>query len=254
MKFIYAFILMSCFFCTNLLGQEVVNKDTIGHNTTIKTSSDKGFISFDRETSVIKNVKVSGSQNYDSATVLDINTESPFYIPAYHINSSPMFYGDYSSCRQLFPNLYGSGSQTTIPGIGRVNQVSIFYQRQLNAFFDINAGINAVKFNLPYSIGQSFGMFGSLTYHPNEVFRIKIFGAYSPNSRYNFNNIYYGTTIGYDFTDRFGMEVGIQRYYDIQKGWQITQIVTPYYKFNKFSIGIDMGGMIYNMIQNTIDK
>lgn len=94
---------MSCFFCTNLLGQEVVNKDTIGHNTTIKTSSDKGFISFDRETSVIKNVKVSGSQNYDSATVLDINTESPFYIPAYHINSSPMFYGDYSSCRQLFP-------------------------------------------------------------------------------------------------------------------------------------------------------
>lgn len=120
--------------CTNLLGQEVVNKDTIGHNTTIKTSSDKGFISFDRETSVIKNVKVSGSQNYDSATVLDINTESPFYIPAYHINSSPMFYGDYSSCRQLFPNLYGSGSQTTIPGIGRVNQVSIFYQRQLNAF------------------------------------------------------------------------------------------------------------------------
>ena len=168
---------MSCFFCTNLLGQEVVNKDTIGHNTTIKTSSDKGFISFDRETSVIKNVKVSGSQNYDSATVLDINTESPFYIPAYHINSSPMFYGDYSSCRQLFPNLYGSGSQTTIPGIGRVNQVSIFYQRQLNAFFDINAGINAVKFNLPYSLGQSFGMFGSLTYHPNEVFRIKIFGA-----------------------------------------------------------------------------
>ena len=125
---------MSCFFCTNLLGQEVVNKDTIGHNTTIKTSSDKGFISFDRETSVIKNVKVSGSQNYDSATVLDINTESPFYIPAYHINSSPMFYGDYSSCGQLFPNLYGSGSQTTIPGIGRVNQVSIFYQRQLNAF------------------------------------------------------------------------------------------------------------------------
>ena len=230
---------MSCFFCTNPLGQEVVNKDTIGHNTTIKTSSDKGFISFDRETSVIKNVKVSGSQNYDSATVLDINTESPFYIPAYHINSSPMFYGDYSSCRQLFPNLYGSGSQTTIPGIGRVNQVSIFYQRQLNAFFDINAGINAVKFNLPYSIGQSFGMFGSLTYHPNEVFRIKI---------------YYGTTIGYDFTDRFGMEVGIQRYYDIQKGWQITPIVTPYYKFNKFSIGIDMGGMIYNMIQNTIDK
>lgn len=245
---------MSCFFCTNLLGQEVVNKDTIGHNTTIKTSSDKGFISFDRETSVIKNVKVSGSQNYDSATVLDINTESPFYIPAYHINSSPMFYGDYSSCRQLFPNLYGSGSQTTIPGIGRVNQVSIFYQRQLNAFFDINAGINAVKFNLPYSIGQSFGMFGSLTYHPNEMFRIKIFGVYSPNSRYNFNNTYYSTTIGYDFTDRFGMEVGIQRYYDIQKGWQITPIVTPYYKFNKFSIGIDMGGMIYNMIQNTIDK
>lgn len=66
-------------------------------------------------------------------------------------------------------------------------------------------------------------MFGSLTYHPNEVFRIKIFGAYSPNSRYNFNNIYYGTTIGYDFTDRFGMEVGIQRYYDIQKDGKLPQ-------------------------------
>lgn len=246
---------MSCFFSTNIWGQEVVNKDTIRHNTEIKVSSDKGFIpSFDREKSIIKNVEISGMQNIYYVSISDINTERPFYILAYYINSSPMFYGDYSSCGQLLPNLYGSGSQATIPGIGRVNQISFFYQRQLNAFFDIYAGINAVKFNLPYSIGQSFGVFGSLTYHPNEMFRIKIFAAYSPNSRYNFNNYHYGITIGYNFTDHFGMEIGIQRYYDRQKGWQITPIATPYYKFNKFSIGIDMGGMIYNMIQNPIDK
>lgn len=84
--------------------------------------------------------------------------------------------------------------------------------------------------------------------------RIKIFVTYNTNSRYYFNNSYYGATIGYNFTDRFGMEIGIQRYYDRQKGWQITPIATPNYKFNKFSIGIDIGGIIYNMIQNHIDK
>lgn len=66
---------MSYFFSTNIWGQEVVNKDTISHNTAIKVFSDRGFTpSFNREKSIIKNVKVSGMQNIDSIAISDINT------------------------------------------------------------------------------------------------------------------------------------------------------------------------------------
>ena len=59
----------------------------------------------------------------------------------------------------------------------------------------------------------------------------------------------YGITAGYDFTDRLEMEVGIQNYYNPEKGWNVAPIVIPRYKFKKFDIGIDVGGLLYETIR-----
>lgn len=184
---------------------------------------------------------------------VDFKLYRPFYVPLYYTNLSPMFYGDYSTAGRILPNLYGTGSQSTLPSLGRINRVSFVYG-WTSDFFDVQAGVSATKYLLPYSVGQSFGAFGTLLYHPGERFRVKLFGSYSPDNRYGFNRTSYGATVGYDVTERFGVEVGAQRYYEPQRGWQTAPIAIPYYKFNKFKFGIDMGGLLYEGIRNAVDK
>lgn len=183
---------------------------------------------------------------------IEIKLRKPFYIPPYYTNPSPRFYGDYATGGQILPNFYGNGMQETLPGLGRVNQASFFYRYDLNDYFSIQAGVDAVKYNFPKSVGQSLGVSGIVTYRPADRLHINVFGSYSPDNRYGFNRSAFGATVGYDFTDRFGMEVGAQRYYDPQRGWQTVPIVTPYYKFNKFDLGIDVGGILYEVLRSVI--
>lgn len=185
-------------------------------------------------------------------TNVEWKLQKPFFLPPYYTNPSPMFYGDYQTGGRISPYFYGSGSQSTLPGLGRINQASFQFRYALNDYFDIRAGVNAVKYSLPMSVGQSFGFSGALVYHPTDRFRITAFGSYTPRNLYGFNRDAYGATIGYDFTDRFGVDVGVQRYYDPQRGWQTVPVVVPHYKFNKFDLGIDVGGILFEVLRNVI--
>ena len=160
-----------------------------------------------------------------------------------------MFYGDYSTSGHIFSHFYGSGSQTTLPGIGQINEASIMFHHQFNNDFETRLGINATKYNFPKSTGQAFGIYGAMIYHPNERLKLKVFGAYTPTYQYGFYRNTYGITAEYDFTDRLEMEVGIQNYYNPEKGWNVVPIVIPRYKFKKFDIGIDVGGLLYETIR-----
>lgn len=44
-----------------------------------------------------------------------------------------------------------------------------------------------------------------------------------------------------DMSDRFGMEMGVQRYYDAMSGrWETVPVMIPYYHFDKFTLGLDV--------------
>ena len=202
----------------------------------------------------IKDHEVNQEIQSDSPVDFDFRQERPFYIPTYYVNPSPMFMGDYNAFGQFSPYFYGRGMQTTIPGIGRVNQMMFIYQREINDFLDIYAGVNAAKYTFPYSVGQSFGVSGGMTLHPADDFHLTVFGAYSPDNRYNLNRTYYGATVGYDFTNRFGVDVGVQRYYDVRQGWRTAPMVAPSYKFRKFKLDIDVGGLFYEAVRSAIDR
>lgn len=185
-------------------------------------------------------------------TVMKWELRKPFFLPPYYTDPSPMFYGDYRTGGWISPYFYGSGSQNTLPGVGRINQASFLFRYALNDYFDIQAGVNAVKYSLPMSVGESFGVSGALTYHPDDRFRITAFGTYTPRNRYGFNRKLYGATVGYDFTDRFGLDVGVQRYYDPMRGWQTVPVVIPHYRFNKLDLGIDVGGIVFEVLRNAV--
>lgn len=183
--------------------------------------------------------------------IQEIKLRRPFYMP-YHTNPSPMFYGDYSTGGKIAPNLYGYGSQYTMPGIGRLNEASLMFQYAINDFWEFQAGIDATKYNFPFSTGQMFNTSGAIIYRPTDKLSFRAFGSYAPTSPYGLHMSSFGGTIGYEFNDNWGMEVGVERIYDpMRNKWDTRPVAIPYYKFNKAKIGIDVGGILYEIIRST---
>ena len=60
-----------------------------------------------------------------------------------------MFYGDYSTSGHIFSHFYGSGSQTTLPGIGRINEASIMFHHQFNNDFETRLALMPPNITFP---------------------------------------------------------------------------------------------------------
>lgn len=182
--------------------------------------------------------------------------KDPLYLP-YYTNPSPLFKGDYSTGGMLrqFPRgmLYGSGGQTSLPGIGRINNASLGYQHALGDKFTLQLGVDATKINMTHTTGQAFSTSGALLYRPSERMAFKVFGSYAVGNTYGMNTHRYGATMSLDMSDRFGMEVGVQRYYDSMRGrWETVPILIPYYNFDKFKLSLDVGGLLYEILRDVV--
>ena len=175
----------------------------------------------------------------------------------YHINPSPLFRGDYSTGGVLrqFPHgaVFGSGSQTSVPGIGRFNNASLGYQHIFNDRLSLQLRANAMKINMSHITGQAFSTAGRLTYRASDWVAFNVFGSYDIGNSYGMSTNSYGATMSLDMSERFGMEVGAQRYYDAMRGgWQTVPVVIPYYRFEKFKLGLDVGGIMYEILRNVV--
>ena len=174
----------------------------------------------------------------------------PFHMP-YYTDPSPMFYSDYITGGLIAPNLYGYGSQSTLPGRGGINEASLMYRYDINDFWEIQGGVNATKYHFPFHTGQAFGAAGTIIYRPTDKLSFRAFGSYAPVNAYEFHMNSYGGTIGYEFNDKWGVEVGAERVYDpMKRSWDTRPIAIPYFKFNKTKIGVDVGGILYEIIRN----
>ncbi|NDV83354.1 hypothetical protein [Bacteroides sp. 51] len=175
----------------------------------------------------------------------------------YQINPSLLFKGDYKTGGVLkqWNNgvLFASGGQTSVPGIGRFNDASLGYQHALNDRFSFQVGIDAMKINMILAKGQVFTTSGSLMYRASDRIGFKVFGSYDMGNSFGMSTDRYGATMTIEMTDRFGMEMGVQRYYNSLRGWETVPIVIPSYKFNeKFKLGLDVGGIVYEILNSTI--
>ena len=187
-------------------------------------------------------------------STIDVKLQRSLLTPPYYTNPSPMFYGDYSTGGKILPYLYTSGFQETLPGIGRMNNATLMLKYNLNSNIEFRGGVNVTTYNFSYNNGQAFSTSGVLTYHLNDRLNISVFGSYAPDNRYDLYKSSYGAIIGYDFSNRFGMGMGVQRNYDsMRRQWETVPIFVPYYKFDKFALGIDVGGILYEILRNVIE-
>lgn len=180
-------------------------------------------------------------------------------IPPYYLNPSPMFKGDYSTSGVLGRigggYFVGAGSQTSVPGIGRFNAAALGWQKQLNERLQLQVMADAVKFNATHFTGQSFGLSGQMVWQAQDRLYFRTFGGvgfgdFSGRPAYGF-----GGTVGFDVTERFGMELGAQSYYNsLTRRWEVLPIVAPYYKFDKFKLQLDVGPILFEVIRGIIEK
>lgn len=149
--------------------------------------------------------------------------------------------------------IVGSGMQEEIAGIGRFNSARVAYQHSINSHFFSSISINAAKINIPHFQDNLFGASGSFLYMPQDNLRFKVFGSYSVSPFSKLATYQYGGSVSFDMSERFGTEIGVQRFYDpIQKRWETVPVVIPYYKFDKITVGMDVGGILYEVLYRLI--
>lgn len=199
-------------------------------------------------------IPFSSFQPEKSYSLPDFSLKESLRLP-YQTNPSLLFRGDYSANGVLrqFPHgiLFGSGGQTSVPGIGRFNDASLGYQHTFNQRLTLRLGVDAMKINMIHSTGQAFNTSGALWYQASDRVAFKVFGSYAIGNTYGMDTHRYGATMSLDMSERFGMEVGVQRYYDAYRDrWETVPMVIPYYNFNKLKLSLDVGGILYEILRN----
>lgn len=177
--------------------------------------------------------------------------------PIFYNKTSPLFQGEYNVSGKLkqfrHGALVGSGAQVNLINLGQVNYVNFAYQHRFNNKLGMSVGVNTTKFSGLRFTNQSFGVSGLLSYKPQDKLTFHTFGTYTVSTFPGMTTDQYGASMSFDITDRFGTEIGVQRYYDpIIRRWETVPIVTPYYKFNKVTVGMDFGGIIKEVVRDLI--
>lgn len=191
---------------------------------------------------------------------IKVPIHQPFLMVPYYTNPSPMFKGDYSTGRLMLVHRYGmlmgAGGQTTIPGIGRSNYASLSYIHSFSSQWLFSIGIDANKMHMNHFTGQTFGASGTFSYRATDRLAFNVFGGYNSGFVSGRQSYHYGGTVGFDMTERFGMEMGVQRYYNpLRGGWETVPIATPYYRFNNGTkMGFDVGGLLYQIFRGASFK
>ena len=183
----------------------------------------------------------------------------PEYIPPYYTNPSPMFRGDYSTGGPIAAwgdnAIYGSGSRSTLPGLGVQTEAGMAYVRRLNDRLRLQASANATKLSMSHLTRMAVELDGRLTYQPQEHVWFNVFGGTAVGRFPNRPDWHYGGSVGFDLGERFSLELGVQRYYDRSTGrWTTLPVVIPTVKLPKFDLGLDVGPILYEIIRNAVHK
>ena len=158
--------------------------------------------------------------------------------------------------------IFGSGRQESMPGLMAIESGSLIFVQQLGRF-TFTAHGDAVKYAYFGGLQTSYGFGGSLSYQFSDRVSMTIFGSYyTPTggmtpAMLGYTSIpNFGGYVDYNFSGRWGVKVGAQAYRSsMTNRIEAQPIVTPYYKISKHAeIGIDVGGILYNVIKNNRNR
>lgn len=179
-------------------------------------------------------------------------TASPY---AYDFNRS----GVVTSWKNGF--LMGYGSRTTMP-VMMSNQNVSFSAVQNVGNFTFTGGVSADRYFMWRNTRTMFGFNGSVTYNFSDNVSATVFGRYyTGQSYYTMGAMPYMGSSGYGgffsfMGNTFGMDVGVERYYDSFAGrWITSPIITPKIKFSeKFTLELPVGWLVKEVLDEAVFK
>lgn len=175
----------------------------------------------------------------------------------FHRTQAPYLRGSYATDGVLraLPRgaFYARGRQEVMPMWGRVNEAAVGYAHRFNQRLMLQAEVYATQVGLARFAGQSFGAAGNLVYRAADRLSFRAFGSVDGGMAPGLRSYHYGASLSVDMGERFGLELGVRRYYDPLSGrWETLPIVVPYYKWGKGALGFDVGGILYQLLDGLI--
>lgn len=157
--------------------------------------------------------------------------------------------------------LSAASSAISLPGMmglesGRLN----LNQRFGNLSLTLWGGADQYGYFRGMQTSWAFG--GQLGYRINDRWSVTLFGEYhsplhplTPGMAGYMDVPRFGGYASYEINDRWGVSVGAQAQRSlVTNRWEAQPIVMPYYKINNdVKIGVDVGGILYNMARDWIE-
>jgi hypothetical protein len=184
------------------------------------------------------------------------NTIPGFFFPLQYYSS--ILPGQTTLANWSSGSLTAAGQTAVMPGMMAVDGGEIILRQQMGNF-TLEAYGAANHYGYFRGLDTQWGAGGSLTYQVNDNLSLTAFGAYytstgimQPAIMGYVNYPVYGGYANYRFNkSRFGIKVGAQSYYDpLRKAWEAQPIAMPYYHFNGGDLGIDVGGILFQLLQD----
>lgn len=197
---------------------------------------------------------------HDSLITLDkklLWSTQRLYLP-FALNPTLLYKGDYSTSGAFHPYRTGlvwlAGEQSSLPGIGRINEASVSWVHQSGDRLSLQAALVATQLNMLFFHRHVLELKAEMSYHLSNHLSLHLFGSYDTGNPYNPYGRQWGGSLDWQITDRFGLEGGVRRSYNAVTGrWETLPIVAPYYNFNgKFRLQIDAGPLIQQLIRGAV--
>jgi hypothetical protein len=182
------------------------------------------------------------------------------YYPVFPTGKTLVTMGEYSVGGPIvnFDNgaIIGSGYQQNLIMLGVQNMASIGYQHYFSRKLTSTINLSTVKFSAPGYFTQSIGLSVMNNYKIDTKLTLNVFGSYEHDLRTKLALQNYGASLDMDIVGKWGVEGGVQTYYDnFSRRWETMPIVKPYFKLSEdCKLGIDFGPAIKQGIQNMIMK
>ena len=200
------------------------------------------------------------SPGRDSLITLDVQRllYPHLLVLPFSLNPTLLYKGDFHTSGSLFSYRTGQiwleGEQRSLPGIGRINEVSALWSQQLTDRFSLQAAVVTTQLNMEFFHRHVLQLQAQMSYRLTEQLTLHLFGSYDTGNPYNPYGRQWGGSIDWRISPRFGLEGGVRRSYNAVTGrWETLPIVAPYYKINgKFRLQIDTGPLIQQLIRGAV--
>ena len=201
------------------------------------------------------------SPGRDSLITLDVQRLLHPYLPVlpFSLNPTLLYKGDFHTSGPLLSYRTGQiwleGEQRSLPGIGRINEVSALRSQQFTDRFSLQAAVVATQLNMEFFHRHVLQLQAQMGYRLTDQLTLHLFGSYDTGNPYNPYGRQWGGSLEWRINPRFGLEGGVRRSYDAVTGrWETLPIVAPYYNFgSKFRLQIDVGPLIQQLLRSAID-